>query len=245
MYKRQVIDRGNPNANANQARRNLENNTLSEFSELYPGIKYEFYGEQKDQAQSMEELQTSSLFALLVVFVLMAIPLGSYIQPGIVMSVIPFGIVGAILGHILMGANISIMSMCGIVALSGVVVNDSLVLVDYVNRHRIRGKSIVEAAWEAGAARFRPIVLTSLTTFAGLSPMLFETDLQAKFLIPMAISLGFGILFATFITLILVPCVYLLLEDLKSLIFKPEKIQNWEEKFRSEGLERLASYEDN
>ena len=238
------IDRGNPNANANQARRNLENNMLSEFGELYPGIKYEFYGEQKDQAQSMEELQTSSLFALLVVFVLMAIPLGSYIQPGIVMSVIPFGIVGAI-GHILMGANISIMSMCGIVALSGVVVNDSLVLVDYVNRHRIRGKSIVEAAWEAGAARFRPIVLTSLTTFAGLSPMLFETDLQAKFLIPMAISLGFGILFATFITLILVPCVYLLLEDLKSLIFKPEKIRNWEDKFRSQGLERLASYDDN
>ena len=239
------IDRGNPNANANQARRNLENNMLSEFGELYPGIKYEFYGEQKDQAQSMEELQTSSLFALLVVFVLMAIPLGSYIQPGIVMSVIPFGIVGAIIGHILMGANISIMSMCGIVALSGVVVNDSLVLVDYVNRHRIRGKSIVEAAWEAGAARFRPIVLTSLTTFAGLSPMLFETDLQAKFLIPMAISLGFGILFATFITLILVPCVYLLLEDLKSLTFKPEKIRNGEEKFRSQGLERLASYDDN
>ena len=239
------IDRGNPNANANQARRNLENNMLSEFGELYPGIKYEFYGEQKDQAQSMEELQTSSLFALLVVFVIMAIPLGSYIQPGIVMSVIPFGIVGAIIGHILMGANISIMSMCGIVALSGVVVNDSLVLVDYVNRHRIRGKSIVEAAWEAGAARFRPIVLTSLTTFAGLSPMLFETDLQAKFLIPMAISLGFGILFATFITLILVPCVYLLLEDLKSLIFKPEKIRNWEDKFRSQGLERLASYDDN
>ena len=239
------IDRGNPNANANQARRNLENNMLSEFGELYPGIKYEFYGEQKDQAQSMEELQTSSLFALLVVFVLMAIPLGSYIQPGIVMSVIPFGIVGAIIGHILMGANISIMSMCGIVALSGVVVNDSLVLVDYVNRHRIKGKSIVDAAWEAGAARFRPIVLTSLTTFAGLSPMLFETDLQAKFLIPMAISLGFGILFATFITLILVPCVYLLLEDLKSLIFKPEKIRNWEDKFRSQGLERLASYDDN
>ena len=239
------IDRGNPNANANQARRTLENKMLSEFGELYPGIKYEFYGEQKDQAQSMVELRTSSMFALLVVFVLMAIPLSSYIQPLIVMSVIPFGIVGAIIGHILMGANISIMSMCGIVALSGVVVNDSLVLVDYVNRNRIRGKSIVEAAWEAGAARFRPIVLTSLTTFAGLSPMLFETDLQAKFLIPMAISLGFGILFATFITLILVPCVYLLLEDLKSLIFKPEKIRNWEDKFRSQGLEKLVSYDDN
>ena len=239
------IDRSNPNANANQARRTLENSMLSEFGKLYPGIKYEFYGEQKDQAQSMVELRTSSMFALLVVFVLMAIPLSSYIQPVIVMSVIPFGIVGAIIGHILMGANISIMSMCGIVALSGVVVNDSLVLVDYVNRNRIRGKSIVEAAWEAGAARFRPIVLTSLTTFAGLSPMLFETDLQAKFLIPMAISLGFGILFATFITLILVPCVYLLLEDLKSLIFKPKKIRNWEENFRSQGLERLASYDDN
>ena len=238
------IDRGNPKANGNQARRTLENNTLSKFNELFPGIKYEFYGEQKDQSQSMEELKTSSLFALLVVFVLMAIPLGSYIQPGIVMSVIPFGIVGAILGHILMGANISIMSMCGIVALSGVVVNDSLVLVDYVNRHRVRGKSVVEAAWEAGAARFRPIVLTSLTTFAGLSPMLFETDLQAKFLIPMAISLGFGILFATFITLLLVPCVYLLLEDLKKLLFKTETIKNWEEKFRADGLERLASYDE-
>jgi len=239
------IDRGNPKANANQARRTLEQTTLLKFSEMFPGIKYEFYGEQKDQAQSMEELKSSSVFALLAVFVLMAIPLGSYIQPAIVMSVIPFGIVGAILGHILMGANISIMSMCGIVALSGVVVNDSLVLVDYVNRHRIKGSSVIEAAWEAGASRFRPIVLTSLTTFAGLSPMLFETDLQAKFLIPMAISLGFGILFATAITLFLVPCVYLLLEDFKSLFFRQDTIKQWEDKLRSEGADRLASYEDN
>ena len=105
------IDRGNPKANGNQARRTLENNTLSKFNELFPGIKYEFYGEQKDQAQSMEELKQVHYSLFFVVFVLMAIPLGSYIQPGIVMSVIPFGIVGAILGHILMGANISIMSM--------------------------------------------------------------------------------------------------------------------------------------
>ncbi|MAW11925.1 MAG: hypothetical protein CMO54_08755 [Verrucomicrobiales bacterium] len=239
------IDRGNPKANANQARRTLEQTVLSKFNEMFPGVRYEFYGEQKDQAQSMEELKSSSVFALLAVFVLMAIPLGSYIQPAIVMSVIPFGIVGAILGHILMGANISIMSMCGIVALSGVVVNDSLVLVDYVNRHRIKGSSVIEAAWEAGAVRFRPIVLTSLTTFAGLSPMLFETDLQAKFLIPMAISLGFGILFATAITLFLVPCVYLLLEDIKSLFFRRDTLERWENKLRSEGAERLASYEDN
>jgi len=237
------IDRGNPKANANQARRTLENETLTKLAERFPGINYAFYGEQKDQARSMEELRSSSIFALLAVFVLMAIPLRSYVQPLIVMSAIPFGIVGSILGHILMGANMSIMSMCGIVALSGVVVNDSLVLVDYVNRHRIKGESLIAAAWEAGAARFRPIILTSLTTFAGLSPMLFETDLQAKFLIPMAISLGFGILFATAITLILVPSIYLVLEDFKILIIKPEKIKRWEEKRRLDAAD-LKRYND-
>ena len=237
------IDRGNPKANANQARRTLENETLTKLAERFPGINYAFYGEQKDQARSMEELRSSSIFALLAVFVLMAIPLRSYVQPLIVMSAIPFGIVGSILGHILMGANMSIMSMCGIVALSGVVVNDSLVLVDYVNRHRIKGESLIAAAWEAGAARFRPIILTSLTTFAGLSPMLFETDLQAKFLIPMAISLGFGILFATAITLILVPSIYLVLEDFKILLIKPEKIKRWEEKRRLDAAD-LKRYND-
>ena len=237
------IDRGNPKANANRARRTLENETLTKLAERFPGINYAFYGEQKDQARSMEELRSSSIFALLAVFVLMAIPLRSYVQPLIVMSAIPFGIVGSILGHILMGANMSIMSMCGIVALSGVVVNDSLVLVDYVNRHRIKGESLIAAAWEAGAARFRPIILTSLTTFAGLSPMLFETDLQAKFLIPMAISLGFGILFATAITLILVPSIYLVLEDFKILIIKPEKIKRWEEKRRLDAAD-LKRYND-
>jgi multidrug efflux pump subunit AcrB len=135
----------------------------------------------------------------------------------IVMSVIPFGLVGAVAGHMVMGFSLSIMSMCGIVALAGVVVNDSLVLVDYVNRHVKDGQSLHDAAWEAGAARFRPILLTSMTTFAGLTPMLLETDIQAKFLIPMAVSLSFGILFATLITLILVPCIYLVLEDISQL----------------------------
>jgi multidrug efflux pump subunit AcrB len=134
------------------------------------------------------------------------------------MSVIPFGVVGAVFGHILMKTELSIMSMCGIVALSGVVVNDSLVLVEYVNRHRKESQSILEAAQQAGVVRFRAILLTSLTTFAGLMPMLMETDMQARFLIPMAISLGFGILFATSITLILVPSVYVMLEDLKRAI---------------------------
>ena len=148
----------------------------------------------------------------------MAIPLRSYIQPIIVMGVVPFGIVGAIWGHILMGSELSIMSMCGVVALAGVVVNDSLVLVDYVNRGVRRGLSVSEAAYRAGGARFRAITLTSLTTFVGLLPMLMETDMQAMFLIPMAISLGFGILFATAITLILVPSIYLILEDVKRVL---------------------------
>lgn len=231
------IDRGNPKANANEARDALEQETLVHLSKNFPGIKYEFYGEQKDQAQSLKELRVGFIFSLLAMFVLMAIPLRSYVQPLIVMSIIPFGIVGAIFGHIVMGANISIMSMCGIVALAGVVVNDSLVLVHYVNRHRAEGQSVIASAWAAGAARFRPILLTSLTTFAGLSPMLFETDLQAKFLVPMAISLGFGILFATAITLFLVPCVYLMLEDLKRFIIKPETIERWDERLRSRAIE--------
>jgi len=179
----------------------------------YPGIQYSFEGEQKDQAQSVSEMGQKALLALIGMYVLMAIPLRSYVQPMIVMSVIPFGLVGAVGGHLLLGFNFSIMSMCGVIALAGVVVNDSLVLVDYVNRHVREGQSLHEAAWEAGAARFRPILLTSLTTFAGLTPMLLETDVQARFLVPMAVSLGFGILFASFITLFLVPCLYLVLED--------------------------------
>ncbi|MEM8953798.1 MAG: efflux RND transporter permease subunit [Verrucomicrobiota bacterium] len=195
-----------------------EKGALVKAKEKFPGINYIFQGEQKDQRQSVAEIGSGMLVALIIMYVLMAIPLRSYIQPVIVMSVIPFGIVGAVLGHVIMRTELSIMSMCGIVALAGVVVNDSLVLVDYVNRHRNDGKGIIHAIREAGARRFRPILLTSLTTFAGLTPMLLETDMQAKFLIPMAISLSFGILFATTITLILIPCVYLMLEDVKQFL---------------------------
>jgi multidrug efflux pump subunit AcrB len=130
------------------------------------------------------------------------------------MSVIPFGIVGAIWGHVLMGLDLSIMSMCGLVALAGVVVNNSLVMVDFVNRHRLDSATLHDAAVEAGRARFRAILLTSLTTFVGIMPMVLETDMQARFLIPMAVSLGYGILFATILTLFLVPSLYLILEDL-------------------------------
>jgi len=191
---------------------------LTRITREYPGIQYTFQGEQKDQAESVSEMGQRALMAVLFMYVLMAIPLRSYLQPLIVMSVVPFGLVGAVLGHVLFGMNLSIMSMCGIIALAGVVVNDSLVLVDYVNREVARGHALLEAAWEAGAARFRPILLTSLTTFAGLTPMLLETDIQGRFLIPMAVSLAFGILFATAITLILIPAVYLILHDLLAVI---------------------------
>jgi len=204
--------------NANEVVASLTAEVFPEIAKLYPNVKIGFQGEQRDQAQSVGEIFRGMILALVVIYILMAIPLASYTQPLIIMSVIPFGMIGAVLGHALMGLELSIMSMCGIVALAGVVVNDSLVLVDYVNREIERGKELVEAAWEAGAVRFRPIILTSLTTFAGLSPMLLETDMQAKFLIPMAVSLGFGILFATAITLILVPCVYLISTDLKRLL---------------------------
>jgi multidrug efflux pump subunit AcrB len=214
--------------NADNVVRTLEAAALSNFPELFPGVAYSFEGEQKNQRDDVREIGNGFFLALIGMFVLMAIPLRSYVQPLIIMSVIPFGLVGAVLGHLVMGTELSIMSLCGIVALAGVVVNDSLVLVDYVNRQRAKGVPVVDAAWEAGAVRFRPILLTSLTTFAGLTPMLLERDLQARFLIPMAISLGFGILFATVITLFMVPCVYLILEDAKRLVFRKETLEKWE-----------------
>ena len=156
--------------------------------------------------------------ALIAIYAMLAIPFNSYIQPIIVMACIPFGIVGAVLGHLLMGYSLSLMSMFGVVALSGVVINDSLVMIDFANRKRRSGMASIDAINESGIQRFRPIMLTTLTTFGGLSPMIFETSRQARFLIPMAISLGFGILFATAITLILVPSLYMIIRDIRKII---------------------------
>ncbi len=209
--------------NSNEIVEAYTKEVLDELPKKFPGVKYTFEGEQSDQRDSLREMKIGFTGALLIMYVLMAIPLKSYFQPLIVMSVIPFGMVGAIVGHMVMGLSLSIMSMCGIVALAGVVVNDSLVLVDYVNRHRKKGYSSRTAALRAGARRFRPILLTSLTTFVGLMPMLLETDMQAKFLIPMAVSLGFGILFATTITLLLLPILYLILYDIKGVFSGSEE----------------------
>jgi multidrug efflux pump subunit AcrB len=204
-----------PGVNANEVVALFTEKTLEEIPSRFPGVRYSFEGEQKDQNDSVREIGIGFLGALMAMYVLIAIPLRSYLQPLIIMSVIPFGLVGAIWGHALLGMNLSIMSMCGLVALAGVVVNDSLVMVDYVNRHRNESATLRDAAIAAGGRRFRAIILTSLTTFVGIMPMVLETDMQARFLIPMAVSLAFGILFATAITLFLVPSIYIILEDVK------------------------------
>lgn len=198
--------------------RGLRGGKLQGLLREYPGLTYGLEGRQREQRESVESLFVGFSLALLAIFAMLAIPFRSYIQPAIIMTSIPFGLVGALLGHMLMGYDLSLVSLMGVVALSGVVVNDSLVLVHAANRYRSdEGCDAMAAVRRAGARRFRPILLTSLTTFLGLAPMIFETSLQARFLIPMALSLGFGILFSTAIALLLVPALYLILEDAKRL----------------------------
>lgn len=179
----------------------------------FPGLTYSFEGRQADMRDSLRGLGYGFLVVLALIYLLLAIPFRSYAQPLIIMTAIPFGIVGATLGHLMMGYSMSIISMMGILALSGVVVNDALVMVDYANTRRREGASALTCVHEAGIRRFRPIILTTLTTFGGLAPMIFETSRQARFMIPMAVSLGYGIVFATAITLVIVPCLYLIVED--------------------------------
>lgn len=207
-------------ANANELLGDITKNVLPPLLAEYPGVSYSLEGEQRDQSDALKSLRGGFLIALLVIYALLAIPFRSYLQPILVMGVIPFGVVGAIWGHIIMGLDLTILSFTGIVALTGVVVNDSLVLVDYINRFRAAGNPIQKSIREAGVIRFRPIILTSITTFAGLTPLLLERSLQARFLIPMAVSLAFGVVFATFITLILVPLSYQILEDIRLLFFR-------------------------
>lgn len=190
---------------------------VTELLKEYPGVRFDPEGEQREQKEFGQSLVMGFAIALLMIYVLLAIPLQSYTQPLMVMVVIPFSIIGALGGHIIMGLDLSISSVMGLLALVGVVVNDSLVLVDFTNKRVKEGMPLVKAVRYAGGARFRPILLTSLTTFAGLTPLILEKSTQAQFLIPMAVSLGFGILFATFLTLFLIPSMYLILEDFKAI----------------------------
>ncbi|MBN2447597.1 MAG: efflux RND transporter permease subunit [Phycisphaerae bacterium] len=196
----------------------LKKTVLPQLALDFPGLSHSFEGRQEDMRESMESMRRGFILALLLIYVLLGIPFRSYFQPMIVMTSIPFGIVGAVLGHLLMGYSLSVISLMGMIALSGVVVNDALVLVEYANRQRAGGASAHDAILAAGVRRFRPVLLTTVTTFGGLAPMIFETSRQARFMIPMALSLGYGILFATVITLLLVPCLYIVLEDIKALL---------------------------
>lgn len=203
----------------------LEATVMPALMQDFPGLSWKFEGRQADMAESMQTLVIGLLMALFCIFALLAIPFNNYYQPLVIMCCIPFGIVGAVTGHVIMGYNLSLMSLFGVVALSGVVVNDSLVLIDFANRRqRDEGASPAIAIQQAGIARFRAILLTTLTTFGGLAPMILETSRQARFMIPMAISLGFGILFATIIVLVLVPCFYLILEDFVA-VFRGKRAQ--------------------
>jgi len=195
----------------------LEEKDLPELAVEYPGLQHSFQGARQEQEVTLSSMFRAFIVAMVMIYALLAIPFKSYIQPFIVMAAIPFGLIGAVLGHLIMGMELTVLSMFGVVALTGVVVNDSLVMVDFVNRNRPKHKEIIDAVRVSGVARFRAIMLTSLTTFAGLTPLVFfEKSVQAQFLIPMAVSIGFGVMFATLVTLVLVPSLYMILEDFRA-----------------------------
>ncbi len=206
-----------PRSKTDQVLQSLKADTLPALQKKFSGLTYSFEGRQADRRESMRSLLLGLLMALVVIYAMLAVPFNSFVQPIIIMLAIPFGIVGAVIGHLIMGYSLSVMSMFGVVALSGVVINDALVLIHFANQKRRSGEKGHAAIHGAGIHRFRPIMLTTLTTFGGLTPMIFETSRQARFLIPMAVSLGFGIVFATMITLVLVPCFYLVVEDLRQV----------------------------
>lgn len=201
----------------------LNTEVFPELQARYPELHLSYEGRLADRRESVQSLMTGLMIALVIIFAMLSVPLNSYIQPLIIMLAIPFGLVGAVAGHLIMGYSLSVLSLFGIVALSGVVVNSSLVLIDFANRQRRRGRPAVDAVLDAAVQRFRPIILTTLTTFGGLSPMIFETSRQARFLIPMAISLGYGVVFAAIITLVIVPSVYLIVEDARKLFQRPDR----------------------
>ena len=196
-----------------QVIRNLASSYIPELLERYPGVEYGLEGSSQEQADLLRNLTLASIAALFLIYALIAIPLHSYAQPLVIMSVIPFGAIGAVVGHLLMGMSISMFSLFGLIALAGVVVNDSLIMIDFINKAREQGSPVRQAVIDSGVLRFRAIFLTSVTTAAGLIPILAETSFQAQYVIPTAVSLAFGIVFATVITLFLIPSLYMLQDD--------------------------------
>ncbi|MEO6595758.1 MAG: efflux RND transporter permease subunit, partial [Planctomycetota bacterium] len=210
------IDESDPEASAEAINALLRAKVLPALVDRHAGLAWAFEGDQKKKNDLLASLAGGFVIALFLIYALMAIPLKSFLQPLLIMTAVPFGLVGALAGHMLLGFDLSILSMFGVIALAGVVVNDNIVLVDWINHRRDEHDTLFEAVRTAGAARFRPILLTSLTTFGGLTPLLLEKSVQARFLVPMGISLAFGVMFATTISLLLVPSLYLVLEDIRN-----------------------------
>lgn len=200
----------------------LENGFLQQLT-ASTDVKWSTAGKQKSILEFVDILTSSYLLALIAMYLVMAILFSSYTQPLLVMFAIPFGLVGSLLGHLFLGVDVTLWSFIGMVAVSGIVVNDNLVLIDYINEKRSQGQALADAISSAGMRRFRPIILTSLTTFIGLVPIMSETSLQAQFMIPMAISLAFGVLFATLVSLLLVPAVYLVIQDIAQYLTKQRR----------------------
>jgi multidrug efflux pump subunit AcrB len=196
----------------------LKANFLPNLKERYPGLTYDFGGQEKRTRESLDSIKSGYLLAIMGIFLLLASQFRSYIQPVIIMMAIPFGLIGAILGHLVMGLEFTIVSIFGIVALSGIVVNDSLILIDFINRALRSGVEVQEAVIDSGKARFRPVLLTSVTTVAGLFPLLLERSFQAQFLIPMAVSICFGLIAATALTLLYVPALFLIIQDITNIV---------------------------
>jgi multidrug efflux pump subunit AcrB len=213
-----ISDIDETSANASQIVADLKANFLPKLVEHYPGITYDLEGQEKRTRESIDSLKGGYLLAMMGIFLLLASQFRSYIQPVIIMMAIPFGLIGAVFGHLVMGMEFTMISIFGIVALSGIVVNDSLILIDFINRAVRRGVDIETAVVESGKARFRPVLLTSITTIAGLLPILLERSFQAQFLIPMAISICFGLLAATVLTLLYVPALYLIVRDIRNSV---------------------------
>ncbi|QFU06285.1 Multidrug resistance protein MexB [Pseudoalteromonas sp. THAF3] len=198
----------------------IKEDLLPQLKEDFPSVKTELGGSIEEQQAQANEQVLFFIAGMIIVYILLAVPLKSYSQPFIVMSVIPFSLTGALWGHFWFGLDLSTMSFFGLIAAAGVVINDSLVMTDFVNQARREGHSTARAVVEGGCARFRAITLTSITTFAGVLPIMFETSLQAKFVIPMAVALGFAVMYATLLTLILVPCLYMILADVRRAFVK-------------------------
>jgi len=207
-------------ANANEIFAKAVKNFFPTLKDQYPDVHVALQGEQKKMRESFNSLYVSFPLAVLGIFIIVATIFRSYVQPFVIMFTIPFGIIGSIWGHLLLGYDLSIMSIFGMVALTGVVVNDAIVLIERVNENFAEGLPFFEAIRMGGVRRFRAIFLTSLSTVGGLAPMIMETNMQAKFLIPMALSLASGVAFATVLTLVLIPSLLVILNDFRRLVFR-------------------------